>query len=641
MLLYIATAALTLVIALSAIAADNPTPVKHIADPCRARNVLSARFVKDPKSGHECVAMVDMNEIIGAELLLIDLKTGKGKSYKCPAGQGGWALMEVPGNRLVVGTFYDGQYMVFDLNKKQFIKSVGFPGESYIWEFALGSDGRLYGGTYAGGKLLSLDLNDYTVRDCGAPAPPNMYLRNLSSLPDGRILCNFGMEKPTTLIYDPKTSKFEPVPKQLEGLTKGISWNGYFLAGSRAFKGADLEEQKQLPIPLVEGETGYWIDPGSSTADTLVLAKGSEIYTYQKGDKSLTQVNKTELKGGRLLDSSAGKVVGIRGQDYFILAKGKKTTFKRMPMIPGSRETLFLRADGKGNLWGGPSFGQTLFQLDPKSGKFTNTATVCDGGGEVYDACFIGNEVFAVAYSGGDIIRYNPSQPWDQFNNINPKTIFSVGAKGYIRPVGGVSVGPDGKLYSGWMAGYGKYGGAIAITDPSSGETKLIENPLGEMAVYGLAVDKSNLYIGTSTSANGLPNKPSGVVEFGVMGIAGSKILFRKEFPGTSGVHIAGIDLTLGKVVVEVDNKLMLFDTGKMSFEDQLPADIPLVTSYCSTVYKGCFYYSSQKSIIKMDLSTLKWQTVAEMPETARNVAVASGKIYVSCGASVYEVPAK
>ncbi|MCX6741265.1 MAG: hypothetical protein NTY61_02600, partial [Candidatus Parcubacteria bacterium] len=350
MLLYIATAALTLVTAMSVIAADSPTPVKHIADPCRARNVLSGRFVRDPKTGHECVAMVDMNEITGAELLMIDLKTGKGVSYKCPGGQGGWALLEVPGERLVIGTFYDGQYMVFDLNKKLFIKSVGLPGESYIWEFAIGSDGRLYGGTYSGGKLLSLDLNTYTVRDCGAPAPPNLYLRNLSSLPDGRILCNFGMEKPTNLIYDPSTSKFEPVPKQIEGITKGVSWNGYFLAGSRAFKGADLEEQKQLPIPLKEGDTGYWVDAGSSTADTLVLAKGSEVYTYSTGDKSLTQVNKTNLKGGRLLDAFAKKVVGIRGQDYFVLAKGKKTVFKRMPMVPGPRETLFLRTDAKGNV---------------------------------------------------------------------------------------------------------------------------------------------------------------------------------------------------------------------------------------------------------------------------------------------------
>lgn len=641
MLIYVATAALTLVFAISAIAADNPIPVRHIADPCRARNILSARFVKDPKTGHECVAMVDMNEITGAELLMIDLITGKGISYKCPRGQGGWALMKVPGDRLIIGTFYDGQYMVFDLNKKQFIKSVGFPGESYIWEFALGSDGRLYGGTYSGGKLLSLDFKDYTVRDCGAPAPPNMYLRNLSSLPSGRILCNFGMEKPTTLIYDPSTRKFEPVPRQLESITKGVSWNGYFLAGSRAFKGDELEEQKQLPIPIPEGETGYWADAGSSTTDTLVLAKGSELYTYLKGDKSLTQVNKINLKGGRLLDSSAGKVVGIRGQDYFVLAKGKKTTFKRIPMVPGPRETLFLRADGKGNLWGGPSFGQTLFQLDPKSGKFNNTATVCDGGGEVYDACFIGKDVYAVAYSGGDIIHYNPDRLWDQVSNTNPRTIASLGAKGYIRPVAGVTVGPDGKLYSGWMAGYGKYGGTVAITDPSSGDTRLIENPLGEMTVYGLAVDKSNIYIGTSTSANGLPNKPSGVVEFGVMSISDNKILFRKEFPGASGVHIAGSDSKLGKVVAEVDNKLMLFDSNKMNFDDQLPSDIPPVTSYCSTIYKGSFYYSSQKLIVKMDLSNLKWQTITEMPATARNVAISSGKIYVSCGASVYEVAEK
>jgi len=641
MLPYIAAVALTLVAGVSVIAADNPAAMKPIAEPCRSRNVLSARFLTDPTTGHESLAMVDMNEMTGAELLMTDLKTGKGTSYKCPAGQGGWALLEVSGNRLIIGTFFDGQYMVFDLVKRVFVKSVGLPSESYIWEFALGSDGRLYGGTYSGARLISLDLNDYTVRDCGAPAPPNMYLRNLSSLPDGRILCNFGMEKPTTLIYDPSTSKFEAVPKQLEGITKGVSWNGYFLAWEKAFKGKDLEEQKQLPIPIPDGETGYKAQPDASRGDTLVLVRGTEVYTLSKDEKSITPVSKVDLKGGRLIDSAANKVVGIRGQDYFILQKGKKTAFKRIPLVAGPRQVMFMRADNKGNLWGGPPFGQTLFKLNPKNGKFINTATVCDGGGEVYDACFSGPDVYAVAYAGGDIIRYNPDQPWDQYNNVNPKTIANVGAKGYIRPVGGVKVGPDGKLYSGWMASYGKYGGAVAITDLPSGKTKLIENPLGEMAVYGLAVDKSNMYIGTTKEANGLPNKPTGIPEFGVMSIAENKILFRKEFPDVSGVHVAGIDIGLGKVITAADNTLMLFDTAKMQFVSDVPADIPGITSYCNAVFDSCFYYGSKKNVVKFDLTSLKWQIISEMPEAVENVAVASCKLYASCGAAVYAVKNK
>src|SRR5213076_338199 len=95
----------------------------------------------------------------------------------------------------------------------------------------------------------------------------------------------------------------------------------------------------------------------------------------------------------------------------------------------------------------------------------------------------------AVAYVGGDVIEYDPIQPWDQLGGKNPRTIAHLTTKGYIRPTAGVRVGPGGLLYSGWMASYGKYGGAIAVTDPKSGATKLIENPLGEQAITALAVD--------------------------------------------------------------------------------------------------------------------------------------------------------
>ena len=44
------------------------------------------------------------------------------------------------------------------------------------------------------------------------------------------------------------------------------------------------------------------------------------------------------------------------------------------------------------------------------------------------------------------------------------------------------------------MAKYGSYGGAISITDPKDGKTELIENPLGEQAIAGLAVNDSQIY---------------------------------------------------------------------------------------------------------------------------------------------------
>jgi len=616
----------------------------YLGAPCRAKNVLAGRVVADRQTQREWLVLTNMNEKSHMELIFIDFHQNTGTVYRAPAGAGSWALEEVPGDRLIVGTYYDAQFMVFDLKKMAFVKTVGFPGESYIWNLAMGRDGRIYGGTYGGGKLGAFDLRTYTVEDCGAPAPPNMYLRFVSATPDGRILCSFGMEKPTTLLYDPTTKKFSSVPPQLAGVSMAVTWNGYLLAGNRAFRGEALEEVKPLPFPTPPAEKGGWsVDVYMSTPDTLYLRQGHAIYRYKKGDPALTLIADIDLRGGRpLAGTREGWLVGVRGQDYFVLKPGDKTLQLRpIPVESEPRPTHFLRADDRGRVWGGPTFGQTLFWLDAQTKKAVNTGTVCDSGGEVYDVTFHKGCVYAAAYAGGDIVKYNPDEPWDQWNNKNPKTIASVNMHGYIRPTGGIVTGPDGKLYSGWMAKYGTYGGAVAITDPESGQTELIENPFGQQAVVGLAVDERFAYIGTSLGANGLPNKTEESPRFGVLDLKTRKVVFMQEFAGYA--HVGGIvyDAKTQRVTVVVGGKLMLFDTQKLTFvkfpQEELPGVNGDAIASCGD---GRVCYASGKTVIEFDMTTGEAIPKGEAPRTISHIAIGGdGTIYAACGADIYRLP--
>jgi len=616
--------------------------VEHLGQPCRARNVLAGRVVADRNGGGEWFVLTNMNETSGAELIFIDFQRDTGRVFRAPAGAGSWALNEVPGDRLIVGTFYDGQFMVFDLKKMAFVKTVGFPGESYIWNLAMGGDGRIYGGTYGGGKLGAFDLNTYTVEDCGAPAPPNLYLRYVSPTPDGRILCSFGTEKPTVLLYDPATKRFEPLPKTLEGASAGVVWNGYFLAGARAFKGRSFEVVDP-PFPTPPAEKGAWgVDDYLTTEDTVFLRQGNAIYRYTKGDKELTLIAEIDLRGGRLLAGSrSGAVLGVRGQDYFVIRPGDKDLrLKPIPAESGARPTLFLKADERGRVWGGPTFGQTLFYIDTRANKTVNTATVCDAGGEVYDVTFRGGTVYAASYSGGDLIRYDPDQPWDQWNGKNPKTIASLGARGYIRPTGGILVGPDGKLYSGWMARYGTYGGAIAITDPDAGATELIENPLGEQAVDGLAVDARFAYVGTSLAANGLPNKQGEAAKFGMVELASREVTFVQDFPGVGGIGNVVYDANTKRVALTVAGQIRRFDPAAKQFIPCLVDAAPRVTSSSlAAPGDGKVYYGREKSLMALDMQSGQAEHIVDLPANIANVTVGpGGVVYVSCGVDVYRV---
>src|SRR3954465_13221140 len=96
---------LTMLFASAALGAEKFEP---LGQPCRAFNVLASRVVRDP-AGKEWFVLSNTNETTGVELIFIDFATNTANKYPAPAGQGAWALNQVPGDRLIVGTYYDGK----------------------------------------------------------------------------------------------------------------------------------------------------------------------------------------------------------------------------------------------------------------------------------------------------------------------------------------------------------------------------------------------------------------------------------------------------------------------------------------------------------------------------------------------------
>jgi len=628
---------IVILVCLLVAAATHAAPrVELIGQPCRANIMWAGRYVRT-SDGKEWFVFTNMREKSGMELVFIDFRNNTARVFRATAGAGSWDILPVPGDRLVSGTYYDGVFLVFDLNRMEFVKVADFPKEEYVWNLALGGDGRVYGGTYPGGKLGALDLNTYAVEDCGAPASPNMYLRFVSALPDGRIFCHFGYEKQTNLIYDPRTRRFLEAPAALQGESRGVSWNGYFLAGNKVFDGKTLE-LVQPPFPTPPAQDGDWtVDVNLTTNEVLYLRQGDAVFRYQEG--KLEKLTSAELRGGAIFAVTyQGELLGLRGQDYFVIRPGDtQLTLKRLPNEAAPRPTMFLRLDEKGRLWGGPYLALTLFYMDTKNGKTVNTGKITDASGQVHDVAFVDGKVYAVAYSAGEIVEYDPDAPWDQWNNVNPRVIANVGEKGYVRPTAGVVVSPDKKLVSGWMAKYGVYGGAVVITDPATGQTQLFENPLGEQTIEGLAVDDQYIYAGTSLYANGLPPQSREKPRFGVIERASRKTVLQREFDGAMSVRFFHLDASSRQLAFAVEGKLHLFDTAKREF--RLLPEAPGVGSRIVGLGDGIAYYASGKQVVQLHLSSGKTEVIAEMPETASHIAVESGAtLYVWCGADLYRV---
>jgi hypothetical protein len=420
----------------------------------------------------------------------------------------------------------------------------------------------------------------------------------------------------------------------------GMVWQGYLIAGSGAFKGKDLGQVTPFPFPTPPAEKGGWyVVTAACTPDRLVYQQANAYYTYKQGDAAVTFVAEVDLRGGRLVaTTSQGYLLGVRGQDYFVLKPSdKELKLRPFPVESSPRPVLFLAYDGKRCLWGGPLFGQTLFSIDPKTKETANTGCVCDGGGEVYGVTFLNGKVYAASYAGGDITEYDPDQPWDQWGLKNPRPLVQLSKNGYIRPVAGIMPGPGDKLYSGWMTKYGAYGGAIAITDPATGATELIENPFGEQAVYGLVIGDHYAYVGTSLEANGLPTKTGESPKFGILDLTTRQKVFEYAFDGAKGVRLFGRDAKTGLVAACVDDKVLLFDAEKREWL-KLKTETPLLT-YSGAFAGKAFIYANENNVVRLDLKTLDTKVIATAPAAVNNVVLGHhGAVYVSSGSRVYRL---
>ncbi len=269
--------------------------------------------------------------------------------------------------------------------------------------------------------------------------------------------------------------------------------------------------------------------------------------------------------------------------------------------------------------------------------RYVDTSNICDDGGEVYDVAFANGKVYAVSYIGGEIVEYDPAQPWDRLDLKNPRVIKRLDASGYIRPEAGVSVGPDGKLYAGWLAKYGTYGGAVSITDPSTGDTELIENPLGKQAVTGVATDGEFVYVSTNLAGNGLPDKQGEWARFGVVDPKTKTTVFRHEFEGCRGVRILGYDAQSKRLALSVGRDPVLFDTTVRGFISKLEGAARVGSRSVAVPGNGSVIYGSGNSVVRLDLRTGRTSTLFKTPAYVSNVAVGpGGKLYISCGVNVY-----
>lgn len=587
----------------------------HAGKPCRNFNILATEVLIDPVDGREKFVLSNYAMGETGSLILIDTITGQGENLPLPVGAGAWGLVNWQHEKLVVGTCVDQAYLhVLDLRTRQWAPVLISEGESYFWGMTLGSDGKVYGGTYPGCSLMQYDPQTHTLLNLGKVSDnvSNQYSRPVWGEAAGYILMNYGFDTKGMKAYrisDGQFIEFGSPGEQIKWVTGKLvcteQENGNELAyydAAAALQPVDCGAIHESDIPLL----------------TLTLPGGQTV--------------PIKVLGGN-------RAAGVKGQEYFIAdlppdsascAEPMEVDLKRIPVEAPATAIFTLQSDGKELLWGASGFGQTVFSFNPSTGAFWNSPSVCNAGGEVYGLQFIDNRLFMSAYVGGDHVLYDPSRPWEQLHNVNPCTLRSV-APELIRPEGRSVLGPDGAFWTGWSAQYGVYGGGLSRVDPATLEVEIWYDPVPGQQVSGLAADEKYLYFTTNGGASGLPHRR--VQSRFAVWEPGKGIILESLFEEDqeAGNAIAALG---GKVVCCAGDDIHIFDRREGEFVAAVPVGqscqwLVALDERTAGAFCGEEYW-------EINVETGSGHQVTRTPGYVRASALHDGKLYFAAGSDLY-----
>jgi hypothetical protein len=576
-----------------------------VGQPCRNFQILGIAQFNDPRDGgREKVVLSNFASGATGSIVIIDPATGTGEAIDLPGDNGAWAVLNWRNERLLIGTC--GQYGYLhslDLATRQWDPPLRDPNEQYIWNLCVGSDGLVYGGTYPGCVLLRYDPEQRTLVNLGRVSDhkDNLYSRTVYGGIPGHILIS-------CISADAHLS--------LWNITTG-SWQRFGRPGAAV---------KEIGADFICLQTGTELDfydlqtlaplPGDSTGR---LASPGRPARYTGMSFSVTLAD--------------GRTLATRGQEYYLDDGGAAPPpLHAIPAPRPATHILTIAADRQGRIWGSAGFGQTIFSYDPAGSEPWNSQVVCNNGGEVYGIAAIGSRLFLACYSGGDHVVYDPAQPWNQIDNVNPRTLAAVGPE-LIRPAARSVVGPDGNFWTGWMARYGTYGGGLSRVDVNSLEMTRWYDPIPNQAIVGLAADARYLYFITGGGANGLPTLDE-PLHFGVFSADGS-LVWQQVY--ARGALLRSVAAVAGRAVLAVDQRIEVYEPQTRRQERVVELDIPCHYAAALSATEAALFCGHQ--LWRFNPLSGDRIFLGDLPGQVNTLAVTpQGQAYVAIGTELFRL---
>lgn len=451
--------------------AQSSTPAKftHVATYSALGGLMASTVAPGPSASSERLYASYLYADSTLDVVAINPSNGSSEVFHnvVPGEYGARNIALGPEGDVYLGTLPHAHFIRIDRHAHKMI-DLGrpSPAEEYIWDVAFGSDHRLYGVTYPGCRLVRYDPATAKLEDLGRMDPAEKYGRWIVGGHDRYMYIGIGTAKANLAVFDTKTGELrEVLPKAFQ--TVGIA---------KPYIGRD-------------GKAYATLD------DHLFALDGFSVHEIPANDK-VEPANADVMRDGTTLSLSE--------EQGFLTVKGPRQSKERELPITYHGESLQVFRMGfgpDGELYGSSILPIHFFRVDVAHRQVVPIGDL--GGGEVYSFLAHEGHLLMGAYSGAaPLMTYTPGVTFHPGPSSNPELVEYPGFDHAWRPQAMIA-GPDGRVYVGATAGYGKLESPLLSWTGAPGSVELSATIVPDQSIVSLAATEHLLIGGTTTLGGG------------------------------------------------------------------------------------------------------------------------------------------
>lgn len=524
----------------------------------------------------------------------------------------------------------------------------------FLWDAAETDLGAVFIGSWPEARLIKCDYDNNFI-DLGPVAPPEDYIRSLAySRLTRKLYLGIGAHA-RLLEFDPSTQERRdilPAKFSTQQFVMRLATAGPWLLAQLAPAPTTLVLNLEGELRLI-GEIAAWdcrdVLQHSERPHVFILCAAEKLVALQAPTldvQSLADVG----PGLRALSWDRNKpsespilALNARGE----LLRIKETTGDvstipvELPPQPLVLHNVACGPDGRIYTSGYVSGGVGIY--DP----LTERREFFSGIGQAESITHDGKHIYFGVYPRAIIVRYNPTAPRD---GNNPRELLRLTPCQQDRPYAMAVHAGSGKLFVGTVPAYGHLGGALAVYEPATQETRVYRHLIPEQSIVSLLVVGNTVWGGSSIS--------------GGLGIA----------PAAESAELFAFDCTNERLVVRVtpvpkargitglvrDSHGILYGWAegtlfafcpeknrvlwqKTVFSETFPADHYWrgIVMKPSLYEQDVYYGAAWGTIFRFAALTEQLTILAKIPDAEVVAPGADGNLYAISGAELFQIETK